>query len=112
MRATAAEWFPDLCDIFQAVETSDEMGGEITTYPVLPTFVAVPCRNTEVTAPGERVIADKMVDGIATVLVLPYDQQVKMTDRIHTQGIMLEVKGVITPRSWEVTRRVICEQMA
>lgn len=111
MRTTAAMWFPEVCDLFAPGESDDSMGGSSTTWPSTPTYASVPCRMSEVSSAGERLVAEKLQGGVAMTLVLPYNQVIDETYRARVKGVMLEVVGVLVPKSWEVSRRAVCRQV-
>jgi hypothetical protein len=111
MRATAEQWLPDVCDLFAPAESDDSMGGSSTTWSATPTYASVPCRMSEVSSAGERLIADKLQGGVVMTLVLPYDQVINESYRVRVSGITMEIIGVIVPKSWEITRRAVCKQV-
>lgn len=117
MQAQIVESLPDAAVIERQTRVSDAMGGASVSWVSVDQGIplllaggdAVPCRVSPAGfAPDERLIAERLQGDLAWTLTLPAGTDVTEKDRIMVGTRTFEVIGVLAPRSWEVSRRVVC----
>jgi len=107
MRATLNRTLPDSATIRHDTTISDGAGGQTVTGTT--TTGPFACR-VAVPSGDERVVAGKL-DAIGTwTITLPALTDVSATDRILIGSRTFEVSLPLRPRSWELSRRVLCTE--
>lgn len=87
---------------------SDGMGGFTETWAAAGT---VTCRVWPASESGaESLIAERITEGDAWILTLPYATDVLAKDRIAADGRTFEVVAPIA-HTWETARRVVCVEV-
>lgn len=106
MRTTLERTLPDTAVVSRPTNVSDGAGGWTQTWATVAT---VACR-VAVPSGGEVVIAGKL-DAVGTwTITLPALTDVAAADRIAVGARTFEVSLVLRPRSWELSRRVLCTE--
>lgn len=107
MRSTLNRTLPDTATIQRDVVGSDGSGGQTVTS--ITTTGAFACR-VAVAAGREEVIAGKL-DAVGTwTITLPALTDIAAGDRIVIGSRTFEVSLPLRPRSWELSRRVLCTE--
>jgi hypothetical protein len=111
MRATVDATLPDVCDVLRPVSTSDGRGGSVETWT--PIYESVACRKSPVGfTDEERVVASRIRDAAGWTVTLTAGTRVRGKDVIEVGGVRLEVVSTLSERSWEVSSRVVCKELA
>lgn len=102
---------PDTGTILRLSASSDGTGGRSVSWTTLMT---TPCRVMEAGAPAmdEQRIADHLRDKQLYIVAFPAGTDVRITDRIQTNGLILSIEGVKVPQSIEVERVVLATRAA
>lgn len=107
MRTTLNRTLPDTATIQRTTRTVDSAGGYTDAWT---DFATVACR----VAPAngrEQTIAGRL-DAVGTwTITLPANTDVTSKDRIAVGSRTFEVVLPLRPRSWELSRRVVCEEI-
>ena len=107
MRATVNRTLPDSATIEHDTQVSDSAGGYTVTTATTGPFA---CRVA--TASGsEEVIAGRLDAVGSWTITLPALTEVAATDRIVIGSRRFEVILPLRPRSWELSRRVACQEI-
>jgi len=108
MRHEAAHFWPETGVIWRATEASDGQGGVIATWAAVGT---TSCRISPASAGREQVIAEKLTAIAPWTITLNCGTVVQDADRIVIASAgTFEVQAVLAPRSYEVHRRVLCQE--
>lgn len=114
MRALNEANLPDLCAVYDAVETRLP-GGVVTREPSpTPTQTGLRCRLSPAGDPAEVVAAGQEIGRQSWILVLPAGTTISREARVVvTAGDgswtrTLEVVGARSPRSYETQARYVC----
>ena len=104
MRAEAAKYLPDTCNVKRPTRSSDGAGG--TTVVLSAVAANVPCRAAS-SGGGEATATDKVTATDTWVVTVPYDTDLSTSDRIEWAGRVLEVVAV-QGSTFATVRRAIC----
>lgn len=110
MKATLDASLPDTATVYRVTRTSDGAGGSTDAWAAVGSAVA--CRISPVTRGAELTIANRLEAVAPWVLTLPAATDVITKDQLRTSLRTFEVIAVLAARSWEISRRVICEETA
>lgn len=109
MRTALTASMPDSVAISRATSVSDGYGGLTETWATVAT-VAGRVSPTGY-APDERAVAQRLGNVSSWVVTMPALTDVRVTDRLAVGSRTFEVKEVLGPRSYEVSRRVVCVEV-
>jgi head-tail adaptor len=110
MRTALEASLPDTATISRLTRTADGAGGYTEAWAT--TGSAVACRVSPTgSQAAERQVAAKLAAVAPWTVTLPAETDVTTSDRILTGGRTLQVEAVMAPRSWEVSRRVMCQEI-
>ena len=104
MQSTSTAALPELADITRSTATSDGRGGNTLVWA---TVASVPCRVAPDTTRAEGPVADVVMSVQRWMLTLPAGTNVLPRDRITVGTRTFEVVNVRSPRSFEVSCRVV-----
>ena len=111
MKATLAESLPDSCQVWRNTPVSDNAGGTTDAWAMLS---VADCRISPL-ARSDRLAELEVADRIAAVnswiLTFPVGTDVTEKDRIVSGVRGLEVASVLAPRTWEIGRRVLGQEI-
>lgn len=110
LRALSLLTLPDTCIIQRVSNAPDGSGSQTETWATSST---VACRVTPTgqQSPAERIIAERIQAASPFTVILPHDADITERDRISWSGQILQVRGVLAPRSWQTTIRAVCERI-
>jgi len=109
MRTMQEAALPDTCTIKRRTLTSDGQGGYTESWSTVDT---VNCRLSPATRlPEEIAQAGKLTGTTAWIVTLDHDADVTAEDRLEIGSKTLEVLAVLSGKTWETARRVICQEM-
>lgn len=113
MREAIEDLLPDTCDILQVTETPDGFGGVTQTWGTAVSGTAVPCRLDIINRTSDREsIAGAGIKAFQeTILSLPYDAQITVTNRVQHNGTIYNVHSVNTGQSWIAVKRAALERV-
>ena len=100
----------DPCSIARRTLTADGQGGSTESWAVAGTCLARVSPSATQFAQGAR--GDRLSSDGEWIVTTPTDTDVRSADRLDILSTTYEVVGVKAPRSWELTRRVICKVIA
>lgn len=110
LRTVANRELLDRCVIEQPVKTRDDSGGTSTAWQTVASNV--PCRLTAAQlTPEEQVIAEQISAITAWRIALPAGTAVESKYRIIIGGRIFEVAAALGPRTDEVLRRVLAQEV-
>ena len=109
MRATLDASLPDTCTVYRLTRTSDGAGGYTEAWNA--TGSAVACRISPVSSGYEREVAGKLAAVAAWVVTLPQGTDVTAQDKVVAGSRTFQVLAVLAVRSWEISRRVIVQEV-
>lgn len=105
LRAEERATMVDVCDIISRTRDSDNAGGYTYTEVVL---ADVPCRRTpNLAGDVETPFGGQLKSGLQWVFAFPYGTNITTDDEIVMGDERFSVMGVMGPRSYELTRRVL-----
>lgn len=109
MRAQAESAMPETVEIRRKTEVGDGAGGFTEQWSVIATVSGriAPTGSQ----PQERVVAEKLSVVSPWTVTLPAGVDVTVSDRLVIGGRTLEAVAVLAPRSWEISRRVLCAEV-
>lgn len=109
MRGVLNQTLPDSGTIYRRdAITSDGMGGFTDEWSASGT---VECRISPIgRTPTEQIIAEQLQSVSLWTVTLPAETEIGPADRIQSSGRVLEVVAPL-PRSWELCRRVVCQEV-
>jgi hypothetical protein len=110
MQVTLDASLPDTATVYRVARTSDDAGGYTDAWAAAGSAVA--CRISPVSSGRELAVAAKLTSVSPWVLTLPAGTNVTTADQLRTSTRTFEVLAPLAPRSWEISRRVICEEIA
>ena len=108
MKATLDASLPDTVTVYRVTRTSDGAGGFSDAWTAAGSAVA--CRISPAGTGRELAIAHRLEAAAPWVLTLPAVTDVTTKDQLRTSSRTFEVVAVLAARSWEISRRVICEE--
>jgi head-tail adaptor len=109
MRSTLDESLPDTAQVGRQALVSDDAGGFSESWSVVAT---VACRvSPGGLLPQERAVAERMGVVSSWVVTLPALTDVRAADRLVVGTRTFEVVAPLGPRSYEVSRRVVCSEV-
>lgn len=113
MREAIEDLLPDTCDILQVTETPDGFGGVTQTWGTASNGTAVPCRMDIINraSDGETVSGAGIKAFQETILSMPYDTQITVTNRVQHNGTVYNVHSVNTGQSWIAVKRATLERV-
>lgn len=104
-RATIEASFDKSAAVKRKTATADGQGGRTYTWPTNATY---PCAKKPMAmTPREKVVADRLSAETYWIVELPYDADVRVTDRIEIDGEAFEVAAPLDDRSIELSTRVV-----
>jgi hypothetical protein len=108
MRHEAEHFMPGTAVIWRPTESSDGQGGITLTYAAVGT---TDCRLSPASMGREQVIAEKLTAIAPWMITLTQGTTVVESDRIIISGAgTFEVAAVLSARSYEVHRRILCTE--
>ncbi|MBI4496310.1 MAG: head-tail adaptor protein [Chloroflexi bacterium] len=109
LRTSLEESLPDTAVVQRVTRTADDMGGFTESWAAAGTAA---CRVAPLGSrtPEERVFAERIAPDVPWVITLPQGTDVTAEDRVTVGARTFEVLGVLAPRSWEIGRRVVCQE--
>ncbi len=107
MRATLDASLPDSAVIWRPARVPDGQGGGSTSWAEAGTYPA----RIGPTGGAESVIAAKLTATTTWTVTLPASTDVRPEDEIAIGVRRLKVAAVLAPRTWEVSRRVLCMEV-
>lgn len=111
MQTTLTASLPDTCQVRRNTPVTDGAGGETDAWANQP---AVTCRVSPL-ARSDRLAEIPVADRIAAVsswiITLPAGTDVTEKDQLLSGGRTFQVASVLGPRSWEIGRRVLVQQV-
>lgn len=113
LRDIASRALPDTAQIQRPTETTDARGNTTDAFAPAST---VACRVSRAgNTADERILAERVTGRSAFTVYLPYDADVRETDRIAVSSSdpsfsaqTYEVVGVLSPTTWMVHVRAVC----
>jgi hypothetical protein len=106
MRATVADLLVETATLSRGTPASDGAGGQTVTWATAATVAA---RLGPVGgSPEEREVAHRVTSPSLRTVTLPAGTDVRLGDRLVISTVTYEVVAVLAPRSWELSRRVVC----
>jgi len=108
IRRAADRMLPDTCVIQRVTRTPDGAGGSTETWATVATMA---CRVSPAGQGDEHLFGGRLASVSGYVVTLPAETDVAAVDRIAWGGRTLEVAGVVGPRSYEVSRRVVAVEV-
>lgn len=108
MKATLDASLPDTATVYRVTRTSDGAGGYTDAWTAMGSAVA--CRISPVGRGVELAVANRLEAAAPWGLTLPAATDVTTKDQLRTSARTFEVIAVLAVRSWEISRRVICEE--
>lgn len=109
MKATLDASLPDTATVYRLTRTSDGAGGYTEAWTA--TGSAVACRISPAGTGAEREVAARLAAVAPWVLTLPAATDVTAKDKMVAGGRTFQVLAVLAARSWEISRRVICQEV-
>lgn len=110
MRTTATAAFPDAYTLTRGqTVTSDSLGGQTSTPTTVEGGYCVLLPGAQ--QPDERAIADRLSYTTPYVVVLAYDTVALVTDTITVGGMTLQIGGVLNGSGWDITTRLVCQEV-
>lgn len=111
MRADARAALPDTGVVWRPTPASDGRGGTALTWAAVASVV--PCRLAPGIgqASGEGLTASKLGADANWVVTMPYDTDVRLTDRIVIGTRTVEVTFITAERSEHVSLRISCREI-
>lgn len=112
MRTDGTSALPSLCYVQRLTNTSDGAGGTTKAY-ANTTINQIACHVSTVAGGSgpESERTGRIEQEVNWTVLLPYGTDVKATDRIAIEALILEVKAVATP-SDEILRVVAAVEVA
>lgn len=110
-RAVQARYMPDACQIMRRSSTRDAYNEQVDTYAPV---VTVQCRIAQVVSRGgsEVVTGANMLTGTPQFeLTVPYDTDVRDSDRIQHNGTTYDVMDCGIAGTFATARRVILQRI-
>lgn len=114
MRETLNRSLPEMAVIYRLTRTDDTSGG---TTETLEAGDPIECRVAPLgggvgAAMAESLIVGRVGTADSWMVTFPADTDVRLTDSlIVLDDRPLEVVAVLAPRSWELSRRVVCVEL-
>lgn len=108
MKTTLDASLPDTCTVYRLTRTSDGAGGYTEAWAA--TGAAVACRVSPAGTGAEREVAARLGAVATWMVTLPAGTDVTAKDKILTSTQTLQVEAALAPRSWEISRRVVCKE--
>lgn len=108
MRGTIDSALPGTAVVHTATKTADEMGGFTWAYAASGTVIA---RLSPNGAADEPVVGDRVARVAPYVLTLPAETTIDEDDRVVYDGVTYEVVDVRDRTPWELSRRVLVEEV-
>ena len=110
MRATIADvTLAGTAVVHTAAKTADAQGGQSWTYTASGT---VPCHvSPEAIRGGEVTAGGRLAELTSWVLTLHGTATVDEDDRVVVGGVTYEVTEVLSPRTWQLSKRVRCAEV-
>lgn len=113
LRGIAARALPDTAAVQRMTQVVDIRGNTTDTYATAST---VACRvSRSGNQADERILAERVTGRSAFTVYLPYDADVRETDRLAVTSSdpsfdpqTYEVVGVLAPTTWMVHVRAVC----
>ena len=109
IQAAGTAFLPGTAIVQTRTDVSDGQGGYTTTWAAAGTYG---CRIAPAGHGREKEIAAKLTSVAPWVVTLPHDTTVAVANRIVIGTRTLEVAAVMAPESWEVHRRVVCQEVS
>lgn len=109
MQATLDGSLPDSATIKRLTRTSDGAGGYSEAWNAVGAAVA--CRVSPLGSAAERELATKLSATLPWVLTFPDLTDVTAQDRITVGVRTFQAVGVLAARTWEISRRVLCQEV-
>jgi SPP1 family predicted phage head-tail adaptor len=101
---------PDEIVLSRATSVSDGLGGRTNTFGPVATYAA---RVSPVSIQeAEEEIGGKVKDGMYFKINLPAGSDVRTSDRIEWEGLVLSVEAVVAPASIEIERKIYATRAA
>ena len=97
------------CTILRKTLTSDGLGGNSASWATLSTPMC--CIAPETSRTGEREEQERIEVVSRWIITLPAGQDIRIEDRIVVLGRTYEVSAYAAPRSFEIERTVLCEEV-
>ena len=112
MAATLEESLPDSCDIVRAVVESDGAGGDTVASVTLTTVACRVSPASTAVRDAEGIEAEAIRSQAPWLITVPRGTEVRESDVIVTEaGDDFEVAAVLGPRSYEISRRILCREV-
>lgn len=109
MQATLTASLPDTATVYRLTRTSDGAGGYTETWTAVGSALA--CRISPAGTGYENAVGTKLAAVAPWVITLPASSDVTARDQVRTATRTFQVLAVLAVRSWEISRRVICEEV-
>lgn len=109
LRAAAVELLPEQAVLLDRVPVRDTTGGTKATW--VPRPGTVPARVGRVRDAEQVPFAGQLRGKATAALTLPALTVLTEADRVQVLGQTYNVVAVLGPVSWEVTRRLLVEQV-
>lgn len=117
MRSEAQSLMPDQCVVLRSIETSDGQGGWTDAWATAGTYACNMAAGPYMRFGAERVVAGQPTPVGVIFLSLPFDADVRATDRIAwtpagaaVAAGTFEVTQAGT-RSWNINKRVAAKEV-
>ncbi len=108
MRTTIDSALPGTALLLTATKTDDGMGGQTWSYAASGTVTA---RLSPNGAGAEALVGDRVARVAPYVLTLPAETTIDEDDRVTYDGVTYEVVDVRDRTPWELSRRVLVEEV-
>lgn len=110
MKTTLDASLPDTATVYRLTRTSDGAGGYTEAWNAVGSAVA--CRISPGGTGAEREVASRLAAVAPWVITLPAATDVTTKDQLRTTSRTFQVLAVLAVRSWEISRRVVCQEIA
>lgn len=110
MKTTLNASLPDTATVYRLTRTSDSAGGYTEAWAAVGSAVA--CRISPAGTGAERQVAAKLAAVAPWVITLPAGTDVTAKDKVVSGSRTFHVLAILAARSWEISRRVMGEEIA
>ncbi len=111
MRGTVVDALPVTGIIRRRTATADGLGGATATYTAIASHVPMRLAPLDGAAFAEGELAGRATNEKRWMLTLAADVDVRTTDRLELDGRVFEVDSIAARRSWELSTRVVVDEV-
>lgn len=111
MRDAIADLLPDTCNILSVTETADGFGGVSQSWGTASANVACRLDIVRDNQSDEAIAGASRRNFQETVLSLPYNTTISVSNRVEHGGYTYNVTANNTDQSWIAVKRVVLERI-